>query len=145
MKKIFIFFLVILVITLLYFFWPFGKRRFNLKKNFEISISDNGLTSSASTSSKTVADFLAQNSIKLADKDYIFPDPPAKIYPGSLITIQRAIPVNIAVDGKDIKIDTIGKTIKNAIDEAGITLSPVDKVTPDISSLPTPNLKNCRN
>lgn len=141
MKKIFIFFLIILVFSLLYFFWPFGKRKFSRNNNFAVRLSDNGLSFSTNANSKTVADFLAENNIKLADKDYVFPDPAAKIYPGSRITIQRAMPISIAVDGKEIKIDTTGRTIKNAIDEAAITLSPVDKVSPDISSLLTPNLK----
>jgi hypothetical protein len=141
MKKIFVFFLTIIVFFLLYHFWPFGKRSFDLRRNFEVNISDNGLASSASTDSKTVADFLAQNNIKLADKDYVSPDPAAKIYPGSRITIERAIPISISVDGKNINIDATGRTIKSAIEEASITLSPVDKINPDLSSTLSQNLK----
>lgn len=118
-----------------------NNQKFAEAKEFTITISDNGSEFNTETSAQNISGMLAEKNIKLAEKDYVFPAASAKIFPGSRITIQRAIPVSIAADGKEIKIDTTGRSVKNAIDEADITLSPVDKVTPEISSLLTPNLK----
>ena len=135
-----IIFLVLLVSILLYFFWPFGKRSFDTEKTFAVEISDSGSTFSITANSKNVSDFLKEKKIALSEKDYIFPAPEAKIFPGSKIVIRRAIPVVIDVDQQKIKIDTLGTNVRDAIAEADVTLSHADKITPDINSLLKPNL-----
>ena len=45
------------------------------------------------------------------------------------------------MDGKNIQIDTLGTNVGDAIKEANISLSPVDKVAPDPSQTLTANLK----
>ena len=55
--------------------------------------------------------------------------------------IQHAIPVSIAVDGKNIQLDTTGRTVSDALSEANISLSPVDKIAPDSSQTISANLK----
>jgi hypothetical protein len=142
MKKILILFPIFLVVFVaLYFFWPFHKRSFAADKSFTVSLSDNGAIFSVATNSKTVSDFLKEKNISLGNKDYIFPDPSAKIFPGSRITIQHAIPVVISADGKDVSLNTTGKTVGDALTEAGLTLSPVDKIVPGISATLSANLK----
>ena len=89
---------------------------------------------------ETVAEFLEEKNIALGEKDYIFPAPDAKIFPGQKIIIRRAVPVVIAVDGQKIKIDTLGTNVRDAINEADIILSHADKIAPDINSLLKPNL-----
>ena len=118
----------------------FGKRKFAVAKDATISINDNGYDFRVLTSTKKVADLLAEKNIKLADKDYIFPAADAKIFPGSKILIRRAISVAIEVDGKNIKIDTLGATVQDAVNEAGIILSHADKVAPNITSTLSPDL-----
>ena len=66
----------------------------------------------------------------MAEKDYIFPMPETKIFPGQKIIIRRAVPVAIEVDQQKIKLDTLGTTVRDAIIEADITLSHADKVSP---------------
>jgi len=131
-------FLAILAVS--YFFWPFSKRKFDLQKPFAVSLSDNGNYFAITVSSATVSDILSEKKIALGEKDYIFPATDTKIFPGSKIVIRRALPVAIEVDGKNLKIDTLGTNVRDAISEAGITLSHADKIAPDITSTLSPNL-----
>jgi hypothetical protein len=141
MKKKFSILLLFLAISaVLYLFWPFGKRSFAVRKPFTVGISDNGHHFATSASAATVSEFLAEKKISLKEKDYIFPAPDTKIFPGSKIVIRRALPVTIEVDGKDIEIDTLGTSVGDAISEANIILSHADKVAPEKNSLLSPNL-----
>jgi hypothetical protein len=140
MKKILILLLVIILLILLYFFWPFGKRVFDQNKDFTVELSDNGMIFHASTDQKTVAGFLQEKNIKLGEKDYIFPDRNSKILPGGSVIIRRAIPVVIEVDGQKIKVDTLGKSVQDALKEAGVTLSHADNIVPQINSMLSPDL-----
>ena len=139
-KKFSILLLFLAIAAVLYFFWPFGKRSFDQNKSFTIAISDNGLNFFATTNQKTIAELLAEKNIKIAEKDYIFPAPEAKIFPGGNIIIRRAVPVVIEADGRKIKLDTLGTNVRDAISEADITLSHADKINPDLNSLLSPNL-----
>lgn len=140
MKKTLILFLIIFALIALYFFWPFGKRSFDASKAFPVEISDNGLNLFTATNQKTTADFLKEKNIPLGEHDFVFPAPDAKIFPGGNIIIRRAVPVVIEVDGRKIKLDTLGTNVRDAISEANITLSHADKVNPDLNSLLSSNL-----
>lgn len=140
MKKKFTFFLIIIILFLFYLFWPFGKRSFDQNKAFAVQIFDGGLTFSTATNSKIVSDFLKEKNIPLGEHDYIFPAPEAKIFPGSKIIIRRAVPVVIEVDRQKIKLDTLGVNVRDAINEADITLSHADKINPALDSLLKPDL-----
>jgi len=50
------------------------------------------------------------------------------------------MPVSIEVDGETRKINTLGTSVLDAINEANITLSHADKVSPEKNSLLAPNL-----
>jgi len=139
-RKISILLLFFAIAVVLYVFWPFGKKKFEIKQPFSVAVADSGNNFSTTTSAKTVSDFLTEKNISLGEKDYIFPAPDAKIFPGSEIIIERAMPVAIEVDGKNIKIDTLGTSVSDAINEANITLSHADKVLPDKTSLLSANL-----
>ncbi len=139
-KKISILLLFFAIAAVLYFFWPFGKKSFDVKKPFAVGITDNGNYFATAVSAATVSDLLAEKNITLDEKDYIFPAPDAKVFPGSKIIIRRALPITIEVDGKNIKLDTLGTSIDDAINEAGIILSHADKIVPDKTSLLSPNL-----
>lgn len=139
-KKISILLLFLAIAAVLYFFWPFGKNKFVISRPFSVSIADNGNYFATSAYAATVSDLLTEKNITLGDKDYIFPAPDAKIFPGSEIIIERAMPISIEVDGKNIELDTLGTNVRDAINEAGIILSHADKIAPDISSLLAPNI-----
>ncbi len=141
MRKKLKYFLIFLVVAMiLYFFWPFGKRSFSMEKSFMVTLSDNGMEHPVVTNSQTIAEFLAERNITLGGSDFIFPDLVFQTYPGQKITIRRAIPVMIEVDDREIKIDTLGKTVREAVTEANVTLSHADKIKPELNSTLEPGL-----
>lgn len=140
MKKTLILSLIILAFIALYFFWPFGKRSFDQNKAFAVEVFDNGMVFHATADQENISEFLKEKNIPLGEHDYIFPAPETKIIPGSRITIRRAVPVAIEVDGQKIKLDTLGTNVRDAINEANVTLSHADKINPDLNSLLKPNL-----
>jgi uncharacterized protein YabE (DUF348 family) len=134
MKKTIILFLIIIAAIALYFFWPFGKRIYKKNTPFPVDVSLNGMLFVASAERETVGEFLAEKNISLGEKDYIFPSRDVKIFPGQNIIIRRALPVAVDVDGKEIKLDTLGTTVRDAILEADVTLSHADKISPGLDS-----------
>lgn len=105
-----------------------------------VELSDNGMIFRASTNHKTVNDFIKENNITLGEKDYIFPDLDSKISPGGNIIIRRAIPVVIEVDEQKIKVDTLGKSVQDTLNEASVILSHADKISPELNSILKPDL-----
>lgn len=89
---------------------------------------------------ETISEFLTEKNIALGEKDYIFPAPEVKIFPGSKIIIRRAMPVAISVDNQKIKLDTLGTTVRDALSEANVILSHADKINPALDSLLKPDL-----
>ncbi len=130
-----LFFLAVAIFFLLYFFQPFRKRKFDQHRNFPVEISDNGIIATTIANSETISEFLTEKNIKLGEKDYIFPSPNIKIFPGARITIRRALPVTINVDNQKIKLDTLGTSVQDAISEADVMLSHADKVDPPLDNL----------
>lgn len=104
-----------------------------------IIINDDGLIFQAKTSANTVADLLRETNLQLAGHDAIFPKRDALIYPGMRISIERAVKIQIQADGREIDNFSTAKTIGGALDENDITLSRLDKVSPDIFSSPRPD------
>ena len=136
MRKFFIILSIIAVAGLLwYFFRLFNKEKFEIAKPFFVGISDNGNYFATSASAATVSELLAEKNIPLGEKDYVFPAPDAKIFPGSRVIIRRALPVSIEVDGGKKNLDTLGTTVRDAVNEADITLSHADKIAPALDSL----------
>jgi hypothetical protein len=140
MRKLTFAIIAVGLVGLIYFLWPFGKRKFNQDKSFPVDISDNGIFFRTTADAENVSEFLAEENIKLGEKDYIFPAPEAKLFPGQNITIRRAVSVSIEVDGETKKLDTLGVTVQDAVNEAGVTMSHADKISPQISALLSPNL-----
>jgi hypothetical protein len=140
MRKLTFAIIAVGLVGLIWFFWPFGKRKFNQDKSFPVDVSDNGIFFLTTADAENVSEFLAEKNIKLGEKDYIFPAPEAKLFPGQNITIRRAVSVSIEVDDETKKLDTLGVTVQDAVNEAGVTMSHADKISPQISALLSPNL-----
>jgi len=139
-KKPAIFLVLAATFIFLYFFRPFGKRHFDTGKPFPVAISDNGVLFYSIANQETTAEFLKKSNIELGNRDYIFPAPEARIFPGAHIVIRRAVPVAIEVDNQKIKLDTLGTNVRDAISEASIALSHADKVIPPLDNLLKPDI-----
>ncbi|HHE45856.1 MAG TPA: DUF348 domain-containing protein [Candidatus Moranbacteria bacterium] len=105
-----------------------------------IFLSDNGLDFQITTHAKNVAEILKEKNILLSRHDEIIPDKDTPLYSGINIKIERAFPIKILVDGKTINNYTREKTVGKALEENHITLSPLDKTSPNLNALIEKNL-----
>ncbi|WP_234123429.1 G5 and 3D domain-containing protein [Clostridium hydrogenum] len=79
-------------------------------------------------------DALAHNNILVGPKDKVQPSLSTEIKDGDKIYIKKAVNVNIAVDGKLLKIKSAENNIASMLKAEGITLSKIDKIKPAKSS-----------
>lgn len=101
---------------------------FTLEK--EVIIRDEDKEAVVSTFASNVAELLEKQNITLDPEDEVTPSPDTKLSEGMQITIKRAFPVKIAVDGKEITLKTRPKTVANILAKAKINLDEKDKVQP---------------
>ena len=136
MKK---YLIAIIVLFFIVFGWKTGAFWFSkdndttvlIKKLVEVN--ENGYNFKVFSQAETIGSFLKEQNIKLGKDDFCFPQEKDELISGSKIIIRRALPISIKVDGKNIKRNTLAKTVGEAIGEAGITLSHLDKVQPSKS------------
>ncbi|HEX7586283.1 MAG TPA: G5 domain-containing protein [Patescibacteria group bacterium] len=136
-KRFAIFFILLLIFFLGYkIFFSTTRTTYNFSREKIIFLNDNGLVFAAKTSVRTVADWLDEKNIKLAEHDNLTPDKNTALVSGTTVMIQRAVKIKIQVDGKTLENWTLQKTIAEAISENSITLGRLDKVVPEISFSP---------
>lgn len=132
-RKIIIIGLIFLSFLFIYFL-KFGKGEKEGEKiiiSEKITLNDGGIIFEVEKNqSQTVEDFLGNQKIPLGENDQIFPGLDRKIYPNSRITIRRAKKISIAVDGKEVKGNTLQNDIYSAIWENKIALGEDDIVFP---------------
>lgn len=111
-------------------FWPFETSWANNPTQKKIWIDDNGYQFMTNTEAQTVGDFLSAEKIPLGSDDYLFPEKDSKTVAGMKVVIKRALPVSIKADGESKNIKTFTHTVEDALKDAGVTLSRLDKVEP---------------
>ena len=116
------------------------EKNLDFNVNKLIMVNDNGLNFEVRTSAKTIEDFLKENNILLKPYDQVLPEKEARLLPGINIRIRHALKIKITVDGKTITNYTLENNIGSVVQENNIQLGRLDKVSPDINSLPQDNL-----
>jgi len=96
-----------------------------------IILNDTGLKKSFLTTAFTVKDFLKNEKISLNEKDFVFPDKSAVLYPGTTIEIQRAKKLIISVDKEKKEIYGFKKNIGEIILENNLDIKEEDIVKPE--------------
>lgn len=84
---------------------------------------------------------LSQKEIYLSDKDKIEPSLTSGISDNDVIKIKKAVPVEVMVDGKNIKIDSAEDSVEKMLVEEGIDLNELDKVEPSLETELSKDLK----
>jgi uncharacterized protein YabE (DUF348 family) len=97
------------------------------QKRIEISI--DGYRRPFHTHQSSVKNILEEAGIALYPEDRVFPPLESKIDANGKIVIQRALLVEIQADGQTYHLRTQSKTIREALDQAGLTLEPRDEVS----------------
>jgi resuscitation-promoting factor RpfB len=82
------------------------------------------------SSAANVGSILAEASIWLHEKDKVLPGFDSPIMDGMKITILPARQLTVSVDGKSMQVETLGKTVGEALAEAGIPLLGLDSSVP---------------
>ena len=77
---------------------------------------------------------MSQQGIYLSDKDKIEPSLTSEISDNDVISIKKAVPVEVMVDGKNIEIDSAEDSVKNMLVKEGINLNDLDKVEPSLET-----------
>ncbi|MBE0465616.1 MAG: DUF348 domain-containing protein [Candidatus Desulforudis sp.] len=78
----------------------------------------------------TVADVLERERIGIGDWDRVSPVPESVLYDGIRISIRRAVPVVVRVDGREWEEWTTARTVDCFLKEAGVKLNDADLVRP---------------
>jgi len=100
----------------------------NLRK--EVLINDGGKQILVKTMKTTVKDVLEQANIKIGTEDYINLPIDAKLHKTNRneIYIERAVPIEVTVDGQTKKIMTCKDTVKEALADSSVKLQESDRL-----------------
>ncbi|MNJ31719.1 3D domain-containing protein [Paenibacillus bouchesdurhonensis] len=93
------------------------------------------------TRKSLVNQVLDEQSIVLSQGDTISRSLESSLKEGDRIVIVRAVPVQVSVDGATKSHLTTQSSVQGIINELGIKVNPDDKVTPELSSKVTSDLK----
>ena len=95
-----------------------------------VTVHEEGLATSTTTSAPTVGEALAQKGVVLGRGDYVFPDRASPLTAGTHVYIYHANDVSLVVDGQTAETRTRKATVAGLLSEAGIALAPDDRVEP---------------
>lgn len=99
-----------------------------------VTFEANGEVKEVATHAKTVEEFLQNYNIDVAEHDELSPSLSTKIANGIAITWEQAKEITISVDGKQSKVWTTEKLVKNILEEANIEVSEHDEVAQDLDA-----------
>lgn len=106
-----------------------------------MTLNDNGLIFEMKTTANTVNDLLQEKNISLTDYDVLIPAKENTLYPGIMVTIDRAIKFQLSVDDQIIENYSAEKTIGGILHTNNISLGRLDKISPTLSWRPHANEK----
>ncbi len=95
---------------------------------------DSEKTQELTTRQNYVSDFLEENDIKAGEYDKVSMLPDDEIYDGARIVVRKGRKFTLNIDGNIEIITTTKKTVREAFEEAGISLNQTDRVEPDADS-----------
>lgn len=107
-------------------------------KNVFLMIDDEKMV--VETTSNTVEELLDENNINIDDNDVINVNPDDKVKDGMKIQIEKAIPVIVQIDNDRTTIKAPKQSIKDLLNNIGISLGEYDKVNPSLEVETQPNL-----
>ncbi len=115
--------------------------RIALHKAIPVHIIDDGQETNILTTRQSVGDVLLAQNIPLYLGDLITPDLSAPLAPDTTISIERAIPLSIQVDGRTLKTRTRSATVAEALAQEKVALVGQDYTLPAEDAAITPNVK----
>ncbi len=101
-----------------------------LHRAVPVTIDDGGRAKTIFTTAQTVGDVLVAQNVPVFEGDTITPPLSAPLAPDTTITIERSVPVEIAVDGKRVKTRTRAATVGGVLAQEGVMLVGQDYTRP---------------
>ena len=99
----------------------------------DLTIIDNGKEINVKTFTKDVKSLFEEQGIALADKDEISCALTTPLQDGMTVSITRAFPIIVKVDGKETRVDTIPVKVGELLEQAEVALNPEDEVIPALN------------
>ncbi len=106
----------------------------------DIKIVMNGKTIEVSTYRAKVGDALKAAEIEVGRKDKITPAITSVVEDNMTITVKKAVPLKVAVDGKELEINSAEEVISDMLKAEGIILNEKDKIYPELTASITEDL-----
>lgn len=110
--------------------WAVPVSEIRIQRAIQVVIQDDATAQTLYTTTRTVADALTEAGITLYVADTVTPELNATLTADTTITITRANPLEIDVDGVTITARARGATVADALSEVGITLVGLDYSMP---------------
>jgi uncharacterized protein YabE (DUF348 family) len=104
--------------------------RINVKHALPVHIRDGDEEMTIHTTDTTVGEALFNAGVTLYLADVVTPDISTPVRAGLQVTIRRASPITIIVDGVSLATRTLGDTVGDALADAGIALMGLDYAIP---------------
>lgn len=106
-----------------------------------VNIVVDGKEVSVMTYRSNVANILKRNKIAIGPKDIVEPDLKSKIKSGDTIKVEKAVKVELKLDGKTKTILTNADTVEEMLKEESISLGKSDKISPSKEEIIKKDLK----
>lgn len=120
--------------------WTVPVTHIEIRQAINLTIHDDGIESIISTTADTIGDALFDEGITLYLTDIISPPTDTILTQDTQITIDRAIPIQLVVDGVTVEVRTNASTVDDVLTEMNAPLFGLDYAIPVGSTPVTKNM-----
>jgi len=106
----------------------------NIVRAVPLYIHDDGTDIEIRTTATTLGKALEEAGLYVYRADRVFPPLDTPLIPELHLYIARALPVRLTVDGRSYETRTWSKTVRELLQEEGLTLGPRDRVSPPLET-----------
>lgn len=99
-----------------------------------VTVVDDGEATYHKTKVSDVAALLAQAGVAVDHADIVSPAPHVALEDGMTVVVRHAVPVNLVLGGKRVRLDVVGQNVADALVACGIDPSAAMKVEPPLAS-----------
>ncbi len=110
--------------------WTIPARHIKIRRPLRVTILDDGQASEIMSTAETIADALLESGITLHASDIVTPPLDSLIRADAPITIRRALPITLKVDGVVIEARSNARRVDALLEELDVALFGLDFVIP---------------
>ncbi len=131
---------IILMLLGAFFFYNYNQAAVVLPaKTYTFTIDD--AEYSLHCSEKTIGECLRKENVVIYEKDYLWPDMTTDLVDGMHVIVRRAIPITfIDIVGESKVVYSYGTTVKDVINELGVSVAVDNRITPALDTWLEPDM-----